>query len=62
MESSYPGPFEGAPTVKPPALPEDTYFMGLKRLRKKARFQTNLPKSIPQGLKPTLILLHLRHD
>ena len=34
---------------------------GLKRLRKKDCWRANLPKSIPQGLKPTLVLRHLRH-
>ncbi len=33
---------------------------GLKRLRKSSEFRTKSAKSIPQGLKPTLILLRLR--
>jgi len=35
---------------------------GLKRLRKRAGISANLLKSIPQGLKPTLVLRRLRHD
>ena len=35
---------------------------GLNRLRKNSEFRVKLAKSIPQGLKPTFILLHLRHD
>jgi hypothetical protein len=35
---------------------------GLNRLRKKASSSVKCPKSMPQGLKPTLILWHLRHD
>lgn len=35
---------------------------GLNRLRKKARHRPGALKSIPQGLKPWLILLGLRHD
>ena len=35
---------------------------GLKRLRKSSISWVKLAKSIPQGLKPTLILRHLRHD
>jgi hypothetical protein len=31
-------------------------------LRKKACFQAESPKNIPQGLKPTLISRRLRHD
>jgi hypothetical protein len=36
--------------------------MGLSRLRKKAFVAANIPKGKPQGLKPALILWHLRHD
>ena len=35
---------------------------GLKRLRKEAEIRVNGMQNIPQGLKPSLILLHLRHD
>jgi len=35
---------------------------GLNRLRKEAKLYTQLPESLPQGLKPTLILRGLRHD
>jgi hypothetical protein len=35
---------------------------GLNRLRKKAPFHADLLKSFPQGLKPTLTLLHLLPD
>jgi hypothetical protein len=28
MDRFYTGPFEGSPTIKPPALPEDTYSIG----------------------------------
>jgi len=35
---------------------------GLNRLRKKAGFRVKLTENIPQGLKPTLILLALWHD
>jgi hypothetical protein len=35
---------------------------GLNRLRKRAPFHADLLKSFPQGLKPTLTLLHLRPD
>ena len=38
------------------------FMRGLKRLRKKALLPESILKSIPQGLKPTLILLYLRHD
>jgi hypothetical protein len=34
---------------------------GLNRLRKKALVAANISKSKPQGLKPALILWHLRH-
>jgi hypothetical protein len=33
---------------------------GLERLRKMAEFLVEPAKSMPQGLKPTFILLHLR--
>ena len=35
---------------------------GLDRLRKKGKWGANFPKSKPQGLKPSLILLYFRHD
>jgi len=35
---------------------------GLTRLRKKALFHVDLLKRSPQGLKPTLTLLHLWPD
>ena len=41
---------------------EGAFPQGLNRLRKKGKWEANLPKSIPQGLKPSLILLHFRHD
>jgi tRNA A37 methylthiotransferase MiaB len=41
---------------------ENTIPHGLKRLRKKARIWPKYAKSPSQGLKPTLIPLHLRHD
>src|ERR1035437_578798 len=31
MERCYTGPFEGPPIIKPPALPEDIYFIGVLR-------------------------------
>jgi len=36
-----------------------SFFRGLNRLRKKAEFLAKCLKSIPQGLKPALILLAL---
>jgi ribosomal protein L34E len=35
---------------------------GLNRLRKKAGFSDKSSENIPPGLKPALILAHLRHD
>jgi len=32
---------------------------GLKRLRKKSHFQADVPKGVPPGLKPALLLLAL---
>jgi hypothetical protein len=37
----------------------DSISRGVKRLRKKSAIQVKSPKSIPPGLKPTLILLAL---
>ena len=30
MDRFYTDPFEGPPTIKPPALPEDTYCLGIQ--------------------------------
>jgi hypothetical protein len=30
MERYFPGPFEGPPAIKPPALPEDIYLRNSK--------------------------------
>jgi hypothetical protein len=50
MERFYTGPFEGPPTIKPPALPGDIYFQSLPgliphRLRRKVKsgFQDTSP-------------------
>jgi hypothetical protein len=34
----------------------------LNRLRKRASRETKRPKWVPQGLKPTFIFSHFRHD
>jgi len=36
--------------------------VALNMLRKRACFRAKRAKNIPQGLKPTLILLYFRHD
>ena len=54
-------------TASPPKreiilTPLNETYKGLNRLRKKASFHVDFLKGFPQGLKPTLILLHLRPD
>jgi hypothetical protein len=45
--------------VETPAFLRTEFFRELCRLRKKTGFQAKCPKSMPQGLKPSLIPLAL---
>jgi hypothetical protein len=49
-------------TGSPEAISITLALVGLEQAAEKAGFRMKLAECFPQGLKPTLILLPLRHD